>query len=69
MLTKIQIENSLSLIRKNFNEAFSSCMLKSSGSWILHINSINIVFYNGLCCLVLRMASCLDAFSAYPHGA
>ena len=69
LLTKIQIENSLSRIRKNFNEAFSSCTLKSSGSWILHVNSINVVFCNGLCCFVLRMASCLDAFSAYPYDA
>ena len=44
-------------------------MLKSSGSLILHTNSINVIFYNGLSCLVLRMASSLDAFSSYPYRA
>ena len=41
-------------------------MLKSSGSWILHTNSINVIFFDGLCCLVLRRTSYLDAFSTYP---
>jgi len=45
--------------------AFSSCMLKSSCSWILHTSSINVVFFDGLNCLVLRATSCLDAFSTY----
>src|SRR3989344_3049647 len=48
------------------NLAISSCMLKPSGSWVLHINSINVVFFNGLYCLVLRATSYLDAFSTYP---
>ena len=49
----------------DFNLAISSCMLKPSGSWVLHINSINVVFFNGLYCLVLRTTSYLDAFSTY----
>ena len=49
----------------DLNLAISSCMLKPSGSWALHINSINVVFFNGLYCLVLRTTSYLDAFSTY----
>ncbi len=45
--------------------AISSCMLKPSGSRVLHTNSINVVFFNGLYCLVLRTTSYLDAFSTY----
>jgi len=41
-------------------------MLNSSGSWSVHISSINVIFYDGLSCLVLRMASSLDAFRTYP---
>ena len=41
-------------------------MLNSSGSWSVHISSINVIFYNGLSCLVLRVASSLDAFRTYP---
>ena len=48
------------------NVAISSCTLKSSCSWILHVNSINVIFFDGLNCFVLRMASYLDAFSTYP---
>jgi len=33
---------------------------------ILHKSSINAVFFCGLNCLVLRLASSLDAFSSYP---
>ena len=47
------------------NMAISGCVLKPSGSWILHTNSINVVFFNGLFCLVLRTTSYLDAFSTY----
>ena len=47
-------------------EAISSCMLRPSFSQALHINSINVIFFDGLHCLVLRMASYLDAFSTYP---
>lgn len=54
---------------KNSIEAFSNSMLKYSHlrTRILHKNSINVIFYDGLCCLVLRTASSLDAFSSYPH--
>jgi len=31
----------------------------------VHCNSINVIFYDGLCCLFLRDASHLDAFSVY----
>lgn len=48
------------------SEAISSCVLNSSGSWSLHTNSINVIFFDGLNCLVLRVASSLDAFRAYP---
>ena len=41
-------------------------MLNSSCSWSVHTNSINVVFFDGLYCLVLRRASYLDAFSTYP---
>ncbi len=41
-------------------------MLKSSLPWILHIGSINVIFFDGLNCLVLRVASSLDAFRTYP---
>ncbi len=46
--------------------SISSRMLKPSCSWALHTDSINVIFFDGLNCLVLRMASHLDAFSAYP---
>ena len=49
-----------------FGEAISSCMLNSSGSWSVHISSINVIFFDGLYCLVLRVASSLDAFRTYP---
>ena len=49
-----------------FSEAISSCVLRSSCSWTLHTSSINVVFFDGLYCLVLRRASYLDAFSTYP---
>ena|SRR3989344_7276652 len=48
------------------SEAISSCVLNSSGSWSLHTNSINVIFFDGLNCLVLRVASSLDAFRTYP---
>ncbi len=48
------------------SEAISGCMLRSSCSWTLHISSINVIFFDGLYCLVLRRASYLDAFSTYP---
>ena len=53
----------------SLNEAFSSCELNFSFPQNLHSNSINVVFYDGLCYFVLRGASCLDAFSAYLHNA
>ena len=31
----------------------------------LHPISIDAIFFGGLRCLVLRIASCLDAFSTY----
>ena len=51
------------------NKAISSCTLNSSCSWSVHVNSINVIFFDGLRCLVLWMASYLDAFSTYPHNA
>ena len=47
-------------------EAISSGMLNSSLSRSVHTHSINVIFFDGLCCLVLRRASYLDAFSTYP---
>ena len=58
-------QNISELKLKSLNVAFSSCALKPSGSRALHANSINVVFFNGLNCLVLRTTSHLDAFSAY----
>ena len=46
------------------NVAISSCWLNPLLD--LHHNSINVIFFDGLCCLFLRMASSLDAFSSYP---
>ena len=48
----------------NQNVAISSCWLNPLLD--LHHNSINVFFLDGLCCLFLRMASSLDAFSSYP---
>ena len=47
-----------------FCEAISSCWLNTL--LCVHHNSINVIFYDGLNCLFLRAASCLDAFSSYP---
>ena len=35
----------------------------------LHPISIDAIFFGGLRCLVLRIASCLDAFSTYRYNA
>ena len=45
--------------------AISSRVLKPSCSWALHTGSINVIFFDGLNCLVLRATSYLDAFSTY----
>lgn len=53
--------------KETTNEAFSNSILKFSDvPRILHKSSINAVFFCGLNCLVLRLASSLDAFSSYP---